>query len=416
MCEPTGHLTGVFVLERDGAGYRSSSPMNLYASRDEWSAPIQAEVGPDGNVWMLDWYNYIVQHNPTPPGFETGVGAAYESELRDKKYGRIYRIKYVGDEGEPSAAPANLETASPEELVAALRHPTKLWRLHAQRLLVERGKTDVVPALVALVNDRDVDAIGLNVGAIHAMGALQGLVALAGDDQEASAAAAAIRGALDAPVARRAADCHRDAAGERGVARRAVREQRAQRRRRPGAACRGTGAGRPAAERRGAELIAAKLAGDAGRDRWLADALTSAAAMHGVDFVQCAGGQVSPHERRRRGASRRGGRRRRDRRRASCPRRARRRRARHAARRAGRRGRPARRAALGVALQLLARGPSRCSCRRRRTTRSRGCSPTFRSTPAATCCGWPACGTPATPRSCKSSTATRCGRGSRTPS
>ena len=55
-------------------------------------APIQAEVGPDGNVWFIDWYNYIVQHNPTPAGFRTGKGAAYETELRDKKHGRIYRL------------------------------------------------------------------------------------------------------------------------------------------------------------------------------------------------------------------------------------------------------------------------------------------------------------------------------------
>jgi hypothetical protein len=50
-----------------------------------------AEVGPDGNVWVLDWYNYIVQHNPTPPGFRNGRNA-YETELRDKKHGRIYRL------------------------------------------------------------------------------------------------------------------------------------------------------------------------------------------------------------------------------------------------------------------------------------------------------------------------------------
>ncbi len=31
--------------------------------------PIMAEVGPDGNVWVLDWYNYIIQHNPVPAGF-----------------------------------------------------------------------------------------------------------------------------------------------------------------------------------------------------------------------------------------------------------------------------------------------------------------------------------------------------------
>ena len=75
VCEPTGHLVGTFVLGRDGADFHSTSPANLLASDDEWVAPIMAEVGPDGNVWVIDWYNYIVQHNPTPQGFETGEGA-----------------------------------------------------------------------------------------------------------------------------------------------------------------------------------------------------------------------------------------------------------------------------------------------------------------------------------------------------
>ena len=56
-----------------------SNAWNLVASDDEWTAPIMAEVGPDGNVWVLDWYNYIVQHNPTPVGFKTGKGNAYET-------------------------------------------------------------------------------------------------------------------------------------------------------------------------------------------------------------------------------------------------------------------------------------------------------------------------------------------------
>ena len=65
---------------------------NTVASIDDWSAPIMSEVGPDGNVWVLDWYNYIVQHNPTPNGFQTGKGAAYESDLRDKRFARVYRL------------------------------------------------------------------------------------------------------------------------------------------------------------------------------------------------------------------------------------------------------------------------------------------------------------------------------------
>ncbi len=54
-----------------------------------------------------------------------------------------------------------------------------LWRLHAQRLLVERGQADIVPQLVSLLENQDVDAIGLNVGAIHALRVLQGLSAKA---------------------------------------------------------------------------------------------------------------------------------------------------------------------------------------------------------------------------------------------
>jgi hypothetical protein len=138
VCEPTGHLVGTFALSRDGAGYRSTSPMNLVASDDEWAAPIMAEVGPDGNVWVLDWYNYIVQHNPTPAGFKTGKGNAYESDLRDKKHGRIYRVAYGA-----AKSPAPLSIDRPQELVAALRRDNLLWRRHAQRMLVERGGTDV---------------------------------------------------------------------------------------------------------------------------------------------------------------------------------------------------------------------------------------------------------------------------------
>ncbi|MCA9138456.1 MAG: ThuA domain-containing protein, partial [Planctomycetales bacterium] len=183
---PTGHLVGSFVLSRDGTGYRSTSPFNLLASDDEWTAPIMAEVGPDGNVWVIDWYNYIVQHNPTPEGFETGKGHAYETDLRDKRHGRIYRVVPDGSKGTPVSA---LSVDDTEGLIAALSHPTMLVRKHAQRLLVERGlvegqRTDVAKALIALVRKQDVDEIGLNVGAIHALWTMHGLGLLEGGDLE----------------------------------------------------------------------------------------------------------------------------------------------------------------------------------------------------------------------------------------
>ncbi len=176
VCGPTGHLVGTYVLNRHGATYRDSNEFNLVASDDEWAAPIMAEVGPDGNMWIVDWYNYIVQHNPTPQGFETGKGNAYESDLRDKKHGRIYRLVYDGDEGQQGASTApQLDPAQPQALVAALQHPNRLWRRHAQRLLVERGERDVVPLLIDMLADNAVDATGNNAGVTHALWTLHGL-------------------------------------------------------------------------------------------------------------------------------------------------------------------------------------------------------------------------------------------------
>ena len=132
--EPTGHLVGTFVLKPDGANFSSTNP--LLASNDEWSAPIAAGVGPDGNVRVLDWYNFIIQHNPTPHGFNRGKGAAYESDLRDKKHGRIVRVVY-GDDPHPM----RLDKANSQGLVAALASDNMLWR--RQHRARRRGRSCV---------------------------------------------------------------------------------------------------------------------------------------------------------------------------------------------------------------------------------------------------------------------------------
>ena len=208
VCEPTGHIVATFELSPRGAAFTSRMAWDLIASDDEWTAPIQADVGPDGQVWVTDWYNFIVQHNPTPAGFETGKGAAYVTPLRDKTHGRIWRVVHgAAGSAKPSAAgrkrPAS---ATAEELVALLADNNKFWRDRAQRKLVERaggrpdGGRDVVPTLVRLVADTDVDAIGLNPGAIHAIWTLRQLGALEGPGADSGAVAAA-RGALRHPSA-----------------------------------------------------------------------------------------------------------------------------------------------------------------------------------------------------------------------
>lgn len=195
VSEPTGHLLGQFTVEADGAGFRADNAWNMLASRDEWVSPIAAKVGPDGMLWVIDWYNLVIQHNPTPDGFESGAGNAYETPLRDRQHARIYRIMPSGEDA--SYEPMQLDEADPVEWVETLQHDNLFWRLTAQRLLVERGQTDVADALYALVNDESLDAVGNNPGALHALWTLHGLGAFNGSNDEALAVA---RDALHHPA------------------------------------------------------------------------------------------------------------------------------------------------------------------------------------------------------------------------
>ena len=148
VCEPTEHLVHLDWLVGQGSAFVARDGFNLMASTDAWTAPIAATVGPDGAVWVLDWYSPVVQHNPTPEGFQTGPGGAYQTPLRDKTHGRIYRI--VADGAKPAAYP-KLDPNDPATLIAALGNDNLFWRLQAQRLLVERGKKDVLDQLVEIV-------------------------------------------------------------------------------------------------------------------------------------------------------------------------------------------------------------------------------------------------------------------------
>jgi putative membrane-bound dehydrogenase-like protein len=202
ISEPTGHLVHRGVIRPKGSGFTEIDNWNLLESDDEWVSPVHAEVGPDGAVWILDWYHFIVQHNPTPAGenaqghpFRNGPGNAYETPLRDSQRGRIYRLAWKAAK---PYAPLSLSVDRPRELVQALRHDNMFWRTTAQRLLVQRGKTDVLSDLYPIVNDRSIDRVGLNSPAVHALWTMHGLRALDGSN---GAALDVARRALAHPAA-----------------------------------------------------------------------------------------------------------------------------------------------------------------------------------------------------------------------
>jgi hypothetical protein len=197
VAEPTAHVIGQFELSDNGSGFRARNRWSFMSARDAWVAPVQVKVGPDGALWVSDFYTLVAQHNPTPRNMmgccQTGPGQAYETPNRDKLHGRIYRIVYDSASSTRPAPPRRLDTATSQQLVDALSDDNMFWRQTAQRLLVERKAMDAVPALIHPASDHTVDSLGLNPGALHALWTLHGLGALTSSAEAMTAARNALR-------------------------------------------------------------------------------------------------------------------------------------------------------------------------------------------------------------------------------
>src|SRR5436309_9304396 len=106
-------------VNRDAVTFTGSTPLanerpDFVSTDDPWFRPVDLQLGPDGALYVADFYNRIIGHYEVPldhPG-------------RDRERGRIWRIVYRGDGKKPPLPPEfNLAEAVAADVVKRLAHP-----------------------------------------------------------------------------------------------------------------------------------------------------------------------------------------------------------------------------------------------------------------------------------------------------
>ncbi len=110
------------VVTPVGSGYSGNRAPDLMLANDKWFRGISLRTGPDGTVWLIDWYDRNACHRRTP-------------EIWDRTNGRIYNIAY----GTPPRTAINLGQLSSVELARLQLHKNDWYVRTARRLLQERA-------------------------------------------------------------------------------------------------------------------------------------------------------------------------------------------------------------------------------------------------------------------------------------
>lgn len=176
VCEPAGNLIHRALLEPDGPALKlrrapGEERSEFAASTDAWSHPMNLTHGPDGAIWIVDYYREIIEDYSAIPRHLQQQYGLYAGHDR----GRIYRLTHRDAAPAPDADMSALDTSG---LARECASPL-LWRRQtAQRLLVERGERAAVPVLRGLLRDQNAAPATL----ITALHTLDQLGALAPED------------------------------------------------------------------------------------------------------------------------------------------------------------------------------------------------------------------------------------------
>jgi putative heme-binding domain-containing protein len=129
-----GNRINLFQLTDKGSSYNAAQLPDLVSSTHGAFRPIDIKMGPDGAIYIADWYNPIIQHGEVD----------FRDPRRDKSHGRIWRITF--ENSDLIQAP-NLIQASEAELITHSNAPEGWTREAAMLELRKRKPEDIQAAL-----------------------------------------------------------------------------------------------------------------------------------------------------------------------------------------------------------------------------------------------------------------------------
>jgi putative membrane-bound dehydrogenase-like protein len=134
------------TLELLGSTFATRAAGDFITTSDIWFRPVDSTVGPDGALYVADWYDYNISHSSPKNRSQW-----YQPSRTD---GRVWRV--APEHVKPIASDQfNLNQRSDAQLIALLSHTNDWYVRQARRLFAERRNTAIVPALKKMLANSD---------------------------------------------------------------------------------------------------------------------------------------------------------------------------------------------------------------------------------------------------------------------
>jgi len=167
IAEPVHNLVHADRITDKGATFNAArvyQKKEFLASTDAWCRPVQFYIGPDGALYVIDYYREIIEHPEWMSDSVNNSGALYNGS--DK--GRIYRITPDNAGKMDWCSKVKLGSSSVPELVQTINNKNIWWRRNAQRLLVDKND----PQTISLLS-KFLDTASSSTGIVHALWTLE---------------------------------------------------------------------------------------------------------------------------------------------------------------------------------------------------------------------------------------------------